>query len=378
MTVLGMGKVCRELMFRLDGWERMVVSPNMPFVDVQEIGPTRDGGSVTCISSNHFQGTIHMINLFKPDVVFVYGPINWITTWMDTRMRTKMNIWPHKEIYYITVEAEPLPAEFMLRFEHHYPDKILAPSQWSVDVLKDAYIDAEVLYHGIDFKEYSRESEVEYKQDKFTFGFVGRNDVRKGMQFLMKAVSDVKEIPREKFQLSMCCPPIDYGLGTDLRATAETSSKLGRDVTKEDPIAELNIQWCPLASMGLVFPENSMPSRYRSFDAHIFPSGGESFGLPVLEAAACGIPQILTSLPVFTEIVGHDGALFVPSSNLWIQPWGDLHFPHPKDLAKAMEELYLNPDKAKKLAERAYETARYKKQMTWDNKARELEMHLLG
>jgi glycosyltransferase involved in cell wall biosynthesis len=347
----------------------------MPFIDVQEIGPTRDGNSVRCIASQNFQGTIHMINSFRPDVVFVYGPINWIATWMDARMRTK-NIWPHREIYYITVEADPLPRDFTVRFNHHYPDKILAPSQWSVDVLKKSHIEAEVFYHGIDFQEYSQKSEVDENKEKFTFGYVGRNDVRKGMQFLLKSITLVNDIPSDVFELYMTCPPVDFGLGTDLKSSGE--AEFDRHDSKLNRIGEMNVKWCPLAAMGLVFPEVSMPSRYRSFDTHVFPSGGESFGLPVLEAAACGIPQILTALPVFTEIVGYDGALFVPSTNLWVQPWGDLHFPHPKDLAKAMEELYLNPEKAKKLAERAYETVRHKKLMSWDNKARELEMHLLG
>lgn len=45
---------------------------------------------------------------------------------------------------------------------------------------------------------------------------------------------------------------------------------------------------------------------YSQVDVHCMPSIGEGFGIPVIEAARCRVPNILTPLPVFREIMGKD------------------------------------------------------------------------
>jgi glycosyltransferase involved in cell wall biosynthesis len=45
---------------------------------------------------------------------------------------------------------------------------------------------------------------------------------------------------------------------------------------------------------------------YAEVDAHCMPSTGEGFGIPVIEAARLGTPNVLSPLPVFQELVGED------------------------------------------------------------------------
>ena len=45
--------------------------------------------------------------------------------------------------------------------------------------------------------------------------------------------------------------------------------------------------------------------------ALVFPSRYEGFGLPVLEALACGVPAVVSDLPVLREVAGHHAA-YVP------------------------------------------------------------------
>ena len=54
---------------------------------------------------------------------------------------------------------------------------------------------------------------------------------------------------------------------------------------------------------------------YKNYDALIFPSLCESFGLPVLEAAANNLPVLCSDLKVFREIYGEGCFYFDPRSS---------------------------------------------------------------
>jgi glycosyltransferase involved in cell wall biosynthesis len=57
-----------------------------------------------------------------------------------------------------------------------------------------------------------------------------------------------------------------------------------------------------------------LPVLYRHARAVTYPSRGEGFGLPVLEAMACGASVVTTDGTVMAEVAG-DGALLVPVGN---------------------------------------------------------------
>jgi glycosyltransferase involved in cell wall biosynthesis len=48
---------------------------------------------------------------------------------------------------------------------------------------------------------------------------------------------------------------------------------------------------------------------YRAAEAFVYPSGSEGFGLPGLEAMACGTPVVTSTAPALVEVAG-DAALF--------------------------------------------------------------------
>jgi glycosyltransferase involved in cell wall biosynthesis len=62
-------------------------------------------------------------------------------------------------------------------------------------------------------------------------------------------------------------------------------------------------------------PDDELAAIYTGAHALVFPSDDEGFGLPPVEALACGAPVVATDLPVLREVLG-DRATFVPSGDL--------------------------------------------------------------
>ena len=63
-----------------------------------------------------------------------------------------------------------------------------------------------------------------------------------------------------------------------------------------------------------VVPEAKLPSLYRASDALIFPSLYEGFGLPILEAMACGTPVVTANVTAMPEVAGGAALLVDPTS----------------------------------------------------------------
>lgn len=69
-----------------------------------------------------------------------------------------------------------------------------------------------------------------------------------------------------------------------------------------------------LQGEGIISPgwvsENDMPTLYNAADIFLHTADYEGFGLPVLEAMACGIPVVVNKSASLTEIVENAGELF--------------------------------------------------------------------
>jgi glycosyltransferase involved in cell wall biosynthesis len=63
-----------------------------------------------------------------------------------------------------------------------------------------------------------------------------------------------------------------------------------------------------------IVPEERLPSLYRGAEALIFPSLYEGFGLPILEAMACGTPVVAANTTALPEVAGDAALLVDPTS----------------------------------------------------------------
>ncbi|MEW5946200.1 MAG: glycosyltransferase family 1 protein [bacterium] len=58
---------------------------------------------------------------------------------------------------------------------------------------------------------------------------------------------------------------------------------------------------------------SDLPALYRRAEVFVYPSLGEGFGMPVLEAMACGAPVVASDNTAFPEVVGDGGMLVNPA-----------------------------------------------------------------
>ncbi len=109
----------------------------------------------------------------------------------------------------------------------------------------------------------------------------------------------------------------------------------------------------------VVFPgfvdDEDLPALYSAAELLAYPSLYEGFGLPVLEAMACGTPVVTSNVSSLPEVSG-DAALLVEPSDV-------------NAMAEAMCRLLQDANLRQQLVAQGFEQAR---QFTWDKAARQL------
>jgi spore coat protein SA len=145
--------------------------------------------------------------------------------------------------------------------------------------------------------------------------FVGRVSPEKGVHVLLDAFRQVlKERPNTRLELigPLGAAPAEFIVGcTDDPKVKELEPMYLRDYAaslKRTLSGEMSAK---VSFVGPV-PYLELLNRYRAADVFVFPSvWNEPFGLPVVEAMACGVPVVATRSGGITEIVreGESGLL---------------------------------------------------------------------
>ena len=99
-------------------------------------------------------------------------------------------------------------------------------------------------------------------------------------------------------------------------------------------------------------PDSELPLLYSSADVFVFPSLYEGFGLPPLEAMACGTPVITSNASSLPEVVGDAGIMVDPHS--------------VEELADAILKLLCDADFRQEMISRGLERA---KDFSWQETA---------
>jgi glycosyltransferase involved in cell wall biosynthesis len=124
--------------------------------------------------------------------------------------------------------------------------------------------------------------------------YVGRSDPYKNLPLLIEAIAEARQKAPFPIQLRILGPP-------DPRypEAGQRVKELG---------LEAAISWAGYQT------SSSLVKAYQDADVVVLPSRYEGFGLPVVEAMACGAPMLCSDIPVLKEI-GGQAAFYTPLDN---------------------------------------------------------------
>lgn len=229
-----------------------------------------------------------------------------------------------------------------------HAQKIIAVSEFTkqeiIDVYSPEFADKiKVVHNGYprelyfprDNAEERRQVLEKYDLEEPFFLYVGRLEKKKNTPALVEAFALFKESnPQSKLRLVLIG---NAGFGYDEVKYIVEEYNLGRSVLMPGWVAE-----------------DDLPIIFNAALAFVFPTLHEGFGIPVLQAMACGIPTIVSDLSVLREILGDASIYFNPRDK--------------RSLSAALSEISQNQDLRQDLSAKGLARA---KMFSWEKSAQE-------
>jgi glycosyltransferase involved in cell wall biosynthesis len=206
-------------------------------------------------------------------------------------------------------------------------------SEWSRQTISDKlrlpFEKSCVIYHGVSERFRPREEKLD-KQGKESSPYVlvvGSVCSYKDYITLLKAWKIVATSSNQRLKLLIVGPVLD-SLYYQKLVSLLHSLRIHESVSFVPPVSP-----------------SEMPVLYQEALALVMPSYVETFGLPMLEAMACGIPVIVSDIPVAREVCGKAACYYQP---------GD-----PDDLAEKLVYILRDSSKRSELVQAGREHAQH-------------------
>ncbi|MEL6974985.1 MAG: glycosyltransferase family 1 protein [Bacteroidota bacterium] len=139
--------------------------------------------------------------------------------------------------------------------------------------------------------EHLRKVKEQYRLPERFFFFLGNTDPKKNTRGVLKAFAQFNQMNSNTYKLVM----LDYDEHELQKLLAEMGASSLRDA---------------IHLTGYV-PNTDLPALISQCSVFLYPSLRESFGIPILEGMACGVPVITSNTSSMPEVAGENTALLV-------------------------------------------------------------------
>jgi glycosyltransferase involved in cell wall biosynthesis len=258
-----------------------------------------------------------------------------------------------RRIFYIPIDFVRLPYAWGDSFRDL--DTLIVASKFGQKVAMNYNKESVYIPHGVDCNIFKKLTDSErrflrkqqnIKDDDFVVSFVGKPLVRKMLPTMLKVF---EEFAKDKgdVKLLMASDPNEKSM----RCVNYVSLAQQLGIQEKMLVPPLPVSRFPLG-------DSTMSNTFNMSDVHLFLSGAEGFGLPVLETQACGVPQIVSDYTTLPELVEGHGKI-VPIAGEIANESGVFY--GVADEGKAVEALnfyYDNRDELKEDGKKSIEFAK--------------------
>lgn len=308
------------------------------------------------IGTNDSSTIPHYADFFQPDIIIALmdaWPLN-------------PDVWPDdfRVAVWSPVDHEPIPPK-VLRVLMHEKVTPIAMSRFGETWMKRMELDPLYAPHAVDTNLFRYQPDVRdavrdgmnIPRDAFLIGMVAANKgwnpqlSRKAFPQAMEAFARFAVEHEDAWFYAHTDPTSGGGTNLEILAAALEAKYGGRGMMV-GPNAR--VRFPAKKEMLLGLPRELMAAQYNAFSVLLNPSMGEGFGVPVVEAQACGVPVIVSDHSAMTELCG--AGWLVNGDPFWDGLQDSFAFmPHIDSIHDALESAYAwkgdNPSKAVEFAQ---------------------------
>jgi len=235
------------------------------------------------------------------------------------------------------VDHDPLPP-MVGQFLRESGAQTIAMSQHGLGALQQADFEALYVPHAVDTKAFrprrderdALRTALKVPTDAFVVGMVANNQGLPSRKCFPQVFEAFAQLRKKHTDAVMYVHADVHGRngGVNLIQLASSCGIDPDSMRTSDQLA-----------LALGIPQPVIAEIINCFDVLAMPSMGEGFGIPLIEAQACGVPVITTEWTAMTELCG--AGWLVQGDKWWDQMQGAYQkVPYVADIAEAMDNAY--------------------------------------
>ena len=240
---------------------------------------------------------------------------------------------------WVPIDHTPIPPK-VAQFFTEYNSHPIAMSKFGLAELQNLGLEASYVPHAIDTDVFRPLTEIDGRPVREMMGLpddafvVGMNAANKGSHKIRKSFPEVFlafamfQRKRPDAILYLHAEKFGHSAGVDLVRLAQACG-----------VPEDSIRYTDQYAYRMGLKPELLAAMYSCFDVLASPSMGEGFGIPVVEAQACGVPVIVSDATAQPELCGSGWTVGgVPDWDEAQASW--FHLPDVFEIAAAMDEAY--------------------------------------